>query len=89
MRIHPPRFVLTFVITGRLYIALVLICGKVIGIDIAPIQPEWLPPNCRFEIFDMGSATWPWPEGSFDFIFLRDPIMAVKDYPRLIEQIYK
>jgi hypothetical protein len=62
---------------------------QVVGVDIAPIQPEWLPPNCRFEMLDIGAPAWPGSEGSFDFIFLRDPIMAIKDYPSLIDKVYK
>lgn len=26
--------------------------AQVVGIDIAAVQPRWVPPNCQFEIFD-------------------------------------
>ncbi len=61
---------------------------QVLGIDISPIQPEWLPPNCRFEINDM-EQPWTWDEDSFDFIFARDLITTVRNYPKLIDEIYK
>ncbi len=61
---------------------------QVLGIDISPIQPEWLPPNCRFEINDM-EQPWTWDENSFDFIFARDLIITVRDYPKLVDRIYR
>jgi hypothetical protein len=61
--------------------------AEVLGIDIAPTQPDWVPPNCRFELDDM-EETWTWQENSFDFIFCRDPILSVRDWPKLIDNIY-
>jgi len=62
--------------------------AEVIGVDIAPTQPEWLPPNCRFEIFNM-EEPWAWRENSFDYIFARDPITAIRDYPKLVDKIFR
>ncbi|KAH7413127.1 S-adenosyl-L-methionine-dependent methyltransferase [Cadophora sp. MPI-SDFR-AT-0126] len=61
--------------------------AEVIGIDIAPTQPTWVPANCRFELDDM-EQPWTWSENTFDFIFSRDLIAAVRDFPRLIDQCY-
>jgi len=61
--------------------------SKVIGIDIAATQPEWSPPNCRFEIANV-EGHWPWKHDSVDFIFARDLITAVRDWPTLIDKIY-
>lgn len=61
--------------------------AEVIGVDLAPTQPPWLPNNCNFEIDDFEND-WRWNEDKFDFIFMRDPFMAVRDFPRLIDQIY-
>lgn len=58
-----------------------------VGVDIAPTQPEWVPPNCRFELDDI-EQPWTWKTNSFDFIFARDLILAVRDWPRLIDRIY-
>ncbi|KAK5656086.1 hypothetical protein OQA88_5225 [Cercophora sp. LCS_1] len=43
---------------------------QVVGTDISPIQPTWVPPNCRFEIED---ATKPWTFAAdlFDFVHMR------------------
>ncbi|OBT51722.1 hypothetical protein VE04_07555 [Pseudogymnoascus sp. 24MN13] len=61
--------------------------AEVIGVDIAPTQPEWVPPNCRFELDDM-ERPWMWKENSFDFIFCRDLLLACRDFPKLIDQCY-
>ncbi|KAK0720759.1 S-adenosyl-L-methionine-dependent methyltransferase [Lasiosphaeris hirsuta] len=61
--------------------------ADVIGVDIAPTQPEWVPPNCRFELDDM-EARWTWKENSFDYIFSRDLILAIRDWPKLVDQVY-
>ena len=26
--------------------------AQILGIDLSPVQPSWVPPNCRFEIDD-------------------------------------
>ncbi|KAL2171975.1 hypothetical protein VTG60DRAFT_1034 [Thermothelomyces hinnuleus] len=61
--------------------------ADVLGVDIAPTQPEWVPSNCHFELDDI-EEDWAWKEDSFDFIFARDLILAIRDWPRLIDQIY-
>ncbi|KAK3308001.1 S-adenosyl-L-methionine-dependent methyltransferase [Chaetomium strumarium] len=61
--------------------------ADVLGVDIAPTQPEWVPPNCRFELDDI-EQDWDRKENSFDFIFARDLILAIRNWPRLIDQIY-
>jgi len=60
---------------------------QVIGIDIAPTQPEWSPPNCRFEIAN-AEDPWLWQRESIDFIFARDLITAIRDWPKLIDSVY-
>ncbi|KAK4121430.1 S-adenosyl-L-methionine-dependent methyltransferase [Parathielavia appendiculata] len=62
--------------------------ADVLGVDIAPTQSEWVPPNCRFELDDI-EQDWAWKENSFDFIFARDLILAVRNWPRLIDQVYE
>lgn len=46
-----------------------------------------VPPNCRFELDDI-EARWTFKPNFFDFIFARDLIFAIRDYPRLIKQCY-
>ncbi|TDZ36735.1 Secondary metabolism regulator LAE1 [Colletotrichum spinosum] len=59
--------------------------SDVLGIDLSPIQPDWVPPNVRFMIDD-AEAEWVWPAGSLDFVHARHMCMAVKDWPRLVSQ---
>ncbi len=47
-----------------------------------------VPPNCQFELDDM-EQDWAWKENSFDLIFSRDLILAVRDWPRLVDQTYR
>jgi len=62
--------------------------AEVLGVDIAPIQPKWVAPNCQFEIDDI-EATWTYRRNHFDFIHLRDPLYVVRDWPKLMAQIYE
>ncbi|KAI9151561.1 putative methyltransferase tdiE [Paramyrothecium foliicola] len=61
---------------------------QVLGIDIAPTQPEWVPPNCQFELDDF-EQPWTGKDDSADFIFARDLILSVRDFPKLIDQAYR
>ncbi|EEU45594.1 uncharacterized protein NECHADRAFT_93785 [Fusarium vanettenii 77-13-4] len=48
---------------------------------------HWVPPNCRFELDDI-EREWTWKEDSFDFVFARDLLLAIRDWPGLIDQAY-
>ena len=60
--------------------------AQVLGVDIAPIQPLWVAPNCSFEIDDI-EASWTYKEDRFDFIHLRDPLLVVRDWSKLLHQV--
>jgi hypothetical protein len=47
-----------------------------------------VPPNCQFELDDI-EQDWAWKENSFDLIFARDLIVAVRDWPKLVDQTYR
>ncbi|KAK5053185.1 hypothetical protein LTR84_002159 [Exophiala bonariae] len=61
--------------------------AQVIGVDIAPIAPLLVPPNCSFEIDDI-ERTWSWSKSSFDLIHIREPLYCIRDWDRLFNQIY-
>lgn len=44
--------------------------ADVIGTDLSPIQPPWVPPNVHFQIDDC-LLDWTWPEDHFDFVHMR------------------
>ncbi|KAG0643522.1 S-adenosyl-L-methionine-dependent methyltransferase [Tuber brumale] len=59
----------------------------VIGTDLSPIQPNWVPPNCKFQVDD-AEANWSFDE-SFDLIHSRHLMTSIRNWPRYLEQIYK
>ncbi|EER45662.1 methyltransferase [Histoplasma capsulatum var. duboisii H88] len=65
----------------------VLDLGTGTGNDLSPIQPSWVPPNCKFEVDDFES-TWSYAQ-PFDFIHAREMEGMVKDYDKLFQQAYK
>lgn len=59
------------------------------GIDLSPIQPGWVPPNCKFHVDDFdGEWTYP-PNEAFDYIHGRSLGGTSADWPKLYSQIYK
>ncbi|KAF8250346.1 S-adenosyl-L-methionine-dependent methyltransferase [Wilcoxina mikolae CBS 423.85] len=62
--------------------------AEVIGLDLSPIQPAWVPPNCRFEVDD-AELDWTYSSDHFDFIHARDLGQAVSDWPKLLSQAYR
>jgi SAM-dependent methyltransferase len=60
--------------------------AEVIGTDLSPIQPSWVPPNLRFVIDDV-EDDWTYPENAkFDFIHGRAMGGSIKSWPRLFKQ---
>ncbi|KAI9855987.1 MAG: hypothetical protein M1813_009312 [Trichoglossum hirsutum] len=62
--------------------------GQVIGTDLSPIQPTWVPPNCYFEVDD-AESTWVRDPDSFDFVHVRFMWAGIRDYPKLVRQAMK
>ena len=56
--------------------------ADVLGNDLSPIQPRWVPPNVRFEVDDV-EAEWTFARG-FDFIHCRTMSACIRDWPRLV-----
>ncbi|CCU82865.1 unnamed protein product [Blumeria hordei] len=61
--------------------------SKVLGVDLSPIQPEWVPPNVTFVVDDIESP-WLKPFNYFDYIHTRHTVMAIKDWPQLMRRAY-
>jgi len=59
--------------------------ANVLGVDLSPIQPEWVPPNVKFMVDDVESQ-WLRPLNHFDYIHARHTVMAIKDWPKLMSQ---
>lgn len=62
--------------------------AEVIGTDLSPIQPTWVPPNCHFYVEDV-EGDWPYQPGEeFDFVHGRGMGGSISDWGRLYKQIY-
>ncbi|WZH42870.1 S-adenosyl-L-methionine-dependent methyltransferase [Fusarium acuminatum] len=60
--------------------------AEVLGLDLSPIQPTWVPPNVKFLIDDIEDE---WLNGDdFDFVHLRNMIPILKSPVLLLKQIY-
>jgi SAM-dependent methyltransferase len=59
----------------------------VTGTDLSPIQPTWVPPNCRFEIEDC-TQEWTFSPDSFDFIHVRCLFGSIADWPAFYREVY-
>ncbi|KAJ3529711.1 hypothetical protein NM208_g9632 [Fusarium decemcellulare] len=62
--------------------------AHVVGTDISPTQPSWVPPNVSFQIDD-AQLDWTFEPDSFDFIHIRALHGAINDWPKLYSQAYK
>ncbi|KAI8712699.1 hypothetical protein NCS52_01368700 [Fusarium sp. LHS14.1] len=62
--------------------------AEVIGTDISPIQPAWVPPNCKFHIDD-AQLEWTYAPETFDFVHIRGLYGSIGDWTELYRQAYR
>ncbi|KAI9836521.1 MAG: hypothetical protein M1837_003294 [Sclerophora amabilis] len=62
--------------------------AEVIGNDLSPIQPHFVPPNARFEVDDCCNE-WTYSTNSFDFVHVRMLLGSVADWPAFYKQVLK
>ncbi|KAL7623175.1 hypothetical protein AAE478_006856 [Parahypoxylon ruwenzoriense] len=62
---------------------------EVIGTDISPTQPSWVPPNLRFEMDDCTASPWTFAPGTFDLVHLRYLCGAVRDWDALYAEAFR
>ncbi|KAI1827737.1 S-adenosyl-L-methionine-dependent methyltransferase [Xylaria intraflava] len=60
----------------------------VIGTDISPSQPDWVPPNLKFEIEDC-TQPWTFSPRSFDFIHIRYLFGSISDWDMLYAEAFR
>jgi len=62
--------------------------ATVLGTDLSPIQPSWVPPNCRFIVDDVEDE---WVYSDFDFVHGRGMAGSIKNwdvlYSRVLENL--
>lgn len=57
-----------------------------LGTDLSPIQPAFVPPNCSFEVDDIEDE---WAYSSpFDYIHGRYLCLFIQDFSRMFAQVY-
>ena len=61
--------------------------AEIIGTDLSPTQPSWVPANVKFEIDDV-EEPWTFQE-KFDFIHVRYLAAAIADWPKLVGQAFR
>lgn len=61
--------------------------AEVIGTDLSPIQPNWVPPNVKFEVDDCEDE-WLWAPDTFDYIHVRMINGAIKRWRPFFQNIY-
>lgn len=59
--------------------------AQVIGTDLSAIQPDFVPPNCQFEIDDV-TLEWTYRDGLFGFIHVREMFGSIPDWDYFLEQ---
>ncbi|TGZ76790.1 methyltransferase domain-containing protein [Ascodesmis nigricans] len=62
--------------------------SKVVGVDLAPIQPNWTAPNVCFELDDLENR-WTFDQNHFGFIHSRNIAAGIKNWPRYLTQMYR
>ncbi|PYH99943.1 methyltransferase family protein [Aspergillus ellipticus CBS 707.79] len=62
--------------------------AQVIGTDLSPIQPGFVPPNLQFEIDD-ATEEWVFPENHFDLVHVRALYGAVGDWVAFYRKVLK
>ncbi|KAI0549603.1 S-adenosyl-L-methionine-dependent methyltransferase [Xylaria curta] len=60
--------------------------AEVLGVDLSPIQPPWIPSNCKFTIDDVEDT---WENGQdWDFVHLRNMIPILRNPVQLLKNVY-
>ncbi|KAK2738816.1 methyltransferase domain-containing protein [Colletotrichum kahawae] len=68
-------------------VADMLPAAEVFGTDISAVQPEFVPPNCTFEIDDV-QLDWLWGPDHFDVIHARCLYGGIDDWQHMYDQAF-
>jgi cyclopropane fatty-acyl-phospholipid synthase-like methyltransferase len=61
----------------------------VVGTDLSPIQPDWVPSNCKFYVED-AECEWMYPVNEhFDFIHGRGLCGGIADFPKFYSEAFQ
>ncbi|OLN92127.1 Demethylmenaquinone methyltransferase 1 [Colletotrichum chlorophyti] len=62
--------------------------AEIIGIDLSPIQPGYVPPNVHF-VVDDAEAEWLYADNSVDYVHLRNMAPFIKNWSKLLAEAYR
>ncbi|KAI5841986.1 S-adenosyl-L-methionine-dependent methyltransferase [Morchella snyderi] len=62
--------------------------ANVIGTDLSPIQPSWVPPNVSFQIDD-AEQSWTFNKNHFDLIHIRNLMGGVANWEHVIDECFE
>ncbi|KAI5796059.1 S-adenosyl-L-methionine-dependent methyltransferase [Pyronema domesticum] len=62
--------------------------AEVIGTDLSPIQPSWMPANCRFEVDD-AMQNWTFQNNFFDLIHIRNCSTGITNWDHLASEMFR
>jgi len=61
--------------------------AEILGLDLSPIQPLWIPPNVKFVIDDVEDE---WANGGeWDFAHFRNMALVLRDLQRVVDQTFQ
>ncbi|KAF8462854.1 S-adenosyl-L-methionine-dependent methyltransferase [Kalaharituber pfeilii] len=63
--------------------------AEVIGPDISPIQPSWVPPNCKFEVDDLEVIPWSYKNDYFDYVHMRSMSGSFSNWDTIMKEVYR
>ncbi|WPH01370.1 Hypothetical protein R9X50_00421300 [Acrodontium crateriforme] len=58
---------------------------EIVGTDLSPIQPSWVPPNVSFYVED-ATGEWSFAPDDFDFIHARTLAGSILDWPSFLQR---
>ncbi|KAI2610705.1 S-adenosyl-L-methionine-dependent methyltransferase [Hypoxylon fragiforme] len=61
--------------------------ADILGIDLSPIQPLWVPRNVQF-LVDNVEEEWVQPANSLDYIHSRQMAPSIRDWPTIFSEAY-
>lgn len=62
--------------------------AEVIGSDLSPIQPSFVPPNVKFEVDD-AEEPWIHPVDHYDLVHVRSLYGAIADWPAFYRNAFR
>lgn len=62
--------------------------ANILGVDLSPIQPTWVPPNVKFMVDDVESP-WLHRRNHFDYVHGRHIVMAIRNWDALMSRAYQ